>query len=351
MTEYEYTEKLPPRYEAYLSQFPGLEACRVCLQEKGLVRILTPSGARWARVSGRFRHETLTVSDYPVVGDWVMADTRGGGEAVIHAVLPRKSAVLRRAAGTEKTEQAVAANIDTLFICMALTRDFSLRRLERCLAVAWESGATPAVVLTKADLCDGLAEKTALAESVAVGSDVVAVSSFEGDGWRRLEPWLLPGRTVAFIGSSGVGKSTLINRLMGEEILDTGSVGTTGRGRHTTTRRQLITLQSGASVIDTPGMREIGMWDAGEGLSSAFADIVELAGRCRFRDCTHRSEPGCAVREALEKGELTEERWASYLKLMSENAYCEDAEGYLRAKNEKFMKIAMYSRARRKKGQ
>ncbi len=314
-----------------------------------MYQILTETGTQRAQVSGRFLHGVRTPSDYPAVGDYAAADLNGGGTAVIHAVLPRKSVFIRRAAGTSKSEQVVAANVDTLFLCMSLNNDFNLRRLERYLAAAWDSGAVPVLLLTKSALCGDPAGMAAQAERAAAGTDVITVSAVAEDGWRAVEPYLQKGKTLAFTGSSGVGKSTLINRLLGEERLATNGLRGDDRGRHTTTRRELIVLPCGATVIDTPGMRELGMWDADEGLSAAFADIEELAGGCRFRDCSHRTEPGCAVRAALERGELSEERWQSYQKLRSENAYCEDAKGYLQAKKEKFMKIAMYNRANKKK--
>ena len=341
-------EHIPARYEVYRAEYPDLSLCRVSLQERGMYQVLSENGTRWAQVSGGFRHGVLTLSDYPAVGDYVMADLNGGGTAVIREVLPRKSAFLRKAAGTAKSEQVVAANVDVLFLCMSLNNDFNLRRLERYLAVAWDSGATPVLVLTKADLCENTAEKTAQAESVARGVDILAVSSLEEDGYRGVEKYLVPGRTLAFIGSSGVGKSTLINRLLGEDRILTGGLRNDDKGRHTTTHRELIPLPCGATVIDTPGMRELGMWDAGEGIDSAFADVAELAGRCRFRNCSHRTEPGCAVRAALESGELAAERWESWNRLKAENAYCEDAKGYLQAKNARNMKIAMFNRANRK---
>ena len=329
---------------AICEETPGLSRCRVVVQEKGLYQITGPAGTRHAQVSGRFQYDAEAVSDFPAVGDYVMADC-GGDTAVIHAVLPRKSVFLRKAAGSGRTEQVVAANVDTVFLCMALNNDFNLRRLERYLSVAWDSGATPVVLLTKADLCDDLPAKLALAEGVAAGADVIAVSALETDGCRAIAPYLTEGKTLAFVGSSGVGKSTLINTLLGEDRLRTNGLRDDDKGRHTTTHRELIVLPCGATVIDTPGMRELGMWDAGEGVSAAFADIEALAAGCRFRDCTHQTEPGCAVRAAVARGELSEERLRSYRKLSAENAWSEDEAGSLAAKEKKFKMIAKYNRA------
>lgn len=331
---------IPDRYVALGAEYPGLALCRVSLQEKGLYHILSAEGEQPATVSGRFQYVAATVSDYPAVGDYVMADLNGGDTAVIHHVLPRKSVFLRRAAGAAKTEQVVAANVDTVFLCMALNNDFNLRRLERYLTVARESGATPMVVLTKSDLCGDLPEKLAQAESVAAGADIVTVSAMEDEGYNRLADYLVKGETLAFVGSSGVGKSTLINRLLGEDRLRTNGLRNDDKGRHTTTHRELLILPCGAAVIDTPGMRELGIWNASEGITATFADIEALAEKCRFKNCTHSTEPGCAVRAAIERGELSGERLSSYEKLRKENAYSEDAAGYLAAKEEKFRKIA-----------
>ena len=278
-----------------------------------------------------------------------MADLKDADTAVIHTVLPRKSVFLRKAAGSGNTEQVVAANVDTVFLCMALNHDFNLRRLERYLSVAWDSGATPVVLLTKEDLCYDLPKKLALVEGAAVGVDIITVSAMENNGCQAIMPYLIRGNTLAFVGSSGVGKSTLINALLGEDRQKTSGLRSDDKGRHTTTHRELIALPGGVMVVDTPGMRELGMWDAGEGLMTAFADIEALAEECRFRDCTHQTEPHCAVRAAVERGELSEARLLSYQKLRSENAYFEDGESYLAAQEKKFKKIARLNKTNQKK--
>lgn len=314
--------------------------CRVAAQEKGLYRLVCDGGEQPARVSGKMQYEAIGPSDYPVVGDYVLADRNDGGQAVIHQVLPRKSLLLRKAAGTGREEQAVAANVDILFLCMALNHDFNLRRLERYLAAAWNSGATPVVVLTKADLCADPAEKIAAVEQAAPGTDVLLTCAARADGVQPLLPYLTPGTTVAFVGSSGVGKSTLMNCLLGEEAQATGGLRNDDRGRHITTRRQLFSLPGGASLIDTPGMRELGLWDADAGLETAFADVEALAQQCRFQDCRHGQEPGCAVRAALESGELSEERFRSWQRLLAENRFADDRSAHLSAKEKKFRMIA-----------
>ena len=322
---------------------------RVVLQERGLYRIRTDHGEQSALVSGKFQYDALSASDYPVVGDFVLADCTDPETAVIHRVLPRKSLFVRRAAGTGQAEQAVAANVDTVFLCMSLNNDFSLRRLERYLAVAWESGAQPVVVLTKTDLCGDLPRRQSEVDAIAMGVPVLTSSAMELDGYRQLTPYITQGRTVAFVGSSGVGKSTLINRLLGEERLATDGLRKDDKGHHTTTHRELLFLPNGAMVIDTPGMRELGMWDAASGVEQTFADVEELAARCRFRNCSHRGEPGCAVRAALQRGELDIGRWQSYQKLKSENSYAADSESYLAAKEKRFKEISKINKQNQKR--
>jgi len=322
---------------------------RVVSQEKGLYRVSNGQTEKPAEVTGRFRYDARTVSDYPAVGDYVIASwPEDGSNASISMLFPRKSCFMRKAAGNGRQEQVVAANIDVIFICMSLNNDFNLRRLERYIALAWDSGASPVIVLTKTDLCENLEGRLMEVESVAPGVDVISISSLKND-YDSVFAYLEPEKTVAFIGSSGVGKSTLINRLLGAELIETNGLRNDDKGRHTTTHRELIALPNGAYVIDTPGMRELGMWDNQEGIDNAFADVEELANACRFADCTHESEPGCAIRRALEEGQLDWSRWDSYLKLKRENAYAADGSTYLEAKKARFKEISRINKHNKKK--
>ncbi|HJR61947.1 MAG TPA: ribosome small subunit-dependent GTPase A [Vicinamibacterales bacterium] len=301
---------------------PGRVPGRVVLEHTHIYRVMTGDGETLARVSGRLRHRALTRPDFPVVGDWVVVELLQGGDARIHAVLPRFSRFSRRAAGDVTEEQVVAANIDTVFLIGGLDGDFNPRRIERYLVVAWESGATPVVVLNKADLVEDAARHVAEVESVAPGVDVRAVSAKRPESLEVLRRYLGVGRSAALLGSSGVGKSTIVNRLVGYDLLRTQDVRITdSRGRHTSTTRQMVLLESGGILIDTPGMRELQLWDSGEALGDAFADIEELATACRFRDCRHVQEPDCAVQAAVASGDLASTRLDSFHKLAAEREY------------------------------
>lgn len=299
---------------------PGLAPARVVAAHARLLRVRAASGERLAEPSGRLRHSARNPESLPAVGDWVaLRMAAGHHRAVVQSVLPRRSAFVRRAAGDVTVQQVLAANVDTAFLVMGLDRDFNPRRLERALVLAWESGATPVVLLNKADLCEDVAERQKQTEDVAPGVPVRVVAAKEGRGLDGLRPWLGRGQTVALIGSSGVGKSTLVNRLLGEERLRTREVRQSDqRGRHTTTHRELVPLPAGGLLLDTPGLREIQLWGSEEGLGAVFDDVEGLAAGCRFRDCAHLSEPGCAVRAAVEAGHLPETRLASYHKLRAE---------------------------------
>jgi ribosome biogenesis GTPase len=298
----------------------GLRPARVAAEHRGAYVVRSEEGELRAGVRGRLRDDSLFGGGLPAVGDWVALLPQPGDRAVVEAVLPRRTAVVRRTAGPEGDEQVLVANVDTLFIVSDLARDLNARRLERYLAVAYESGADPVVVLTKLDLC---ADPTAIltAEAVAIGIPVLAVSNVTGEGLDALEGRLLPRRTVALIGSSGVGKSTLINRLAGDELFAVADVRRDGRGRHTTRHRELVALPGGALLVDTPGLRELQLWEGD--LDSAFEDVLHFAERCRFGDCAHDREPGCGVRAAIASGELEATRLASYRKLQRELAAVE----------------------------
>lgn len=337
------------QYAALTQEYrPDFAVGRILSQEKGIYHLISEAGEQFAEVSGRFRHSAKSASDLPAVGDFVMIDCNSHkGNAVIHGVLPRKSVFIRKAAGKGNTEQVVAANIDTVFLCMSLNNDFNLRRLERYLSVAWNSGASPVIVLTKSDLCSDLESFIRAVESVALGTDIVVTSAMEEEGYGKLLPYIQDGQTVALIGSSGVGKSTLINRLLGENRLNTNGLRNDDKGKHTTTRRELFLLKQGGMVIDTPGMRELGLWDTDVGLDKSFSDIETLSAMCRFRNCSHTTEPDCAVKEAIAKGELSKERLKSYQKLKSESRYAEDTERYFAEKKQKFKNIAKINKENR----
>jgi ribosome biogenesis GTPase / thiamine phosphate phosphatase len=295
--------------EPYDNCIPG----RVSAQHRGEYDVLTEQGELRAYLAGRLRHEASSGADLPAVGDWVALR-----EQTIQAVLPRRSAFLRKVAWSQTEAQVLAANVDSVFVVSALDGDFNLRRLERYLTLAWESGASPALVLTKADLCADPLAALLEAEQVALGVPAHVISNVTGEGLDELAPYLAPARTVALLGSSGVGKSTLANRLLGREAQLTEEIAEDGRGRHTTTARQLFRLPGGALLVDTPGLREIQLWDADEGIQEAFADIDELGAGCRFNDCAHTLEPGCAVQAAIEEGRLPRSRLQSYRALQRE---------------------------------
>lgn len=300
----------------------GRVPARVLLEHTHIYRVAAEDGEMLARVSGRLRHRAQARPDFPAVGDWVVIEPVADGDARIHAVLPRVSRFSRRAAGDVTEEQVVAANIDTVFLVGGLDGDFNVRRIERYLVVAWESGATPVVLLNKADLVDSPENHVDEVRAVAPAVDVHAVSAKRPETLDVLRQYLAPGRTAALLGSSGVGKSTIVNRLVGFDLLRTQDVRITdSRGRHTSASRQMVVLESGGILIDTPGMRELQLWESGDIPTDAFADIAALAGSCRFRDCRHLQEPGCAVRAAAIAGELSPMRLGSFHKLAAEREH------------------------------
>jgi len=313
-------------FEKYKSQ--GLSALRVIQEHKEKYVVRDENSELAAEVSGKFRFNALSRSDFPAVGDWVAAmKLPGENRTIIQALLPRKSNFSRKAvlsggmpdSGGKTDQQVLAANIDTVFLVSGLDSDYNIRRVERYLATTWESGANPVIVLNKIDLCPDIDAKIAEIESVALDVPIIAISAVNNVGFDAFGEYLKPGHTVALLGSSGVGKSTIINCLLGENRLKTRAVRDyDNRGRHTTTHRELIVLPGGGIVIDTPGMREIQVWGDDNGLRQTFDDIEKLTDLCQFNDCRHETEPGCAIKLALEDGSLDQKRYSNYVRLQKE---------------------------------
>lgn len=338
LKKYGWNQFFKESFEPY--RLKGFSIGRVFVEHTHIYRLYTEFGELLGEVSGKLRYETSEYKDFPSVGDWVVITPRPQeGTATIHNILPRRSKFSRKIAGNLTQEQVIASNIDSLFIVMSLNYDFNMRRLERYLIMAWENGASPVIVLNKADLCDDVEEKISQVEAIAFGIPVHAISSVTKQGFDALKHYFSEGATIALSGSSGVGKSTIINQLAGEniqvvkEIRDDDS-----KGRHTTTHRELILLKQGGLIIDTPGMREFQLWDANEGAQETFTDIESLSKHCRFSDCNHNNEPGCAVKLAISDGTISSKRYENYLKLQKELKFIEAKQSQLlrlMQKNEK----------------
>ena len=328
----------------------GLQPARIAVAYGATFRVVGVNRDELADVTGRLRHDAQNRRDLPAVGDWVALKptTIKRGRSTIHAVLPRKSVFSRKVAGEETVEQLVATNVDTAFLITSLDRDFNLRRLERYLAMTWESGARPVILLNKADLDDEVASRRAETDRVALGVPVHVVSARANTGLDALAPYLQPGQTIAVLGSSGVGKSTLINCLLGEDRLATREVRESDhRGRHTTTHRELVPLPGGALLIDTPGMRELQLWSADAGLTEAFDDIATIAAGCYFADCRHDTEPRCAVKAAVAEGSLAADRLENFHKLQREQANLGRRQDALAQQGEKKRVKAIHRAARK----
>jgi len=330
----------------------GYTVGRVAIEHKSTYILYTEQGELSAEVTGKLRYQAVTRQDLPAVGDWVVITIPDPGkQATIHGVLPRKSKFSRNIAGGKTEEQIIAANIDTVFLISGLDGDFNLRRIERYLILVWESGANPVIILNKADLCDDIEQRQQAVEAIALGVPIITLSAIHNQGLDPLKPYLSPGTTVALLGSSGVGKSTLTNQLAGKAVQAVQSVRQgDDKGRHTTTHRELIVLPSGGLLIDTPGMREIQIWGGDSSLQETFTDIEVFAQQCRFPDCKHESEPGCAVQQAILDGSLDYQRFVSYQKLQKELDYLarkQEQRTYLDTKK-RWKKITKSMRQRKK---
>lgn len=319
--EFVFNESALESFRKYDSNL--FELARVSSCYRNVFKVLTTNGEKLAKVSGKFSFQILSEEDMPVVGDWVITSKSSLlDEAIIHEVLPRSSKLSRAKAGTEFGEQIIASNVDYCLIVMALNLDFNIRRLERYLTAVWDSGATPIIVLNKADLCNDLDEKITAVESVSFGTQIIITSATDLEKMKNLQSILITNKTYVLIGSSGVGKSTITNFLLGRVVQGTIEIREgDDKGKHCTTTRDLFYSEFGYCVIDTPGMREFALFGSDEGVSTSFKEVTELAVQCRYNDCTHKNEPGCAIQNALNDGRLSQERYNSYLKLQREEAY------------------------------
>lgn len=338
--------------EKIAGKINGIPA-RIITTYRDRYEIVSDKGKGFARLKkGSFYDNPNAI--YPTIGDFVMIEWNSMGDSQIIETLKRDSSFSRASSSADRNhemhtqhEQLVAANFDYVFIMQSLNDNFNIRRIERYLTLAWESGAIPVIVLTKCDLVDDVESYISEIESVAIGVDVYAISCKAKIGLEKLQKYFKKGNTLVFLGSSGVGKSTLVNTLIGEDVMKTSEIREDdSKGRHTTTNRQLLMLPTGAMVIDTPGMRELGMWNCDDGIDKTFQDVEKYFETCKFSDCTHTSEPGCKVLEAIKNGELSEERYNAYMKLKNEARYNSDSESYLREKRNKFKEIAKQNRKR-----